>query len=52
MFRNGGIEPFMAQSLHARHIKNVVQDAVQQAGVQYSNLAAIATTVKPGNYLL
>ncbi|XP_018008774.1 probable tRNA N6-adenosine threonylcarbamoyltransferase, mitochondrial [Hyalella azteca] len=45
---HGGIRPPLAQSLHAENIHSVVTSAMQKSGLDFSDLSAIATTVKPG----
>uniref|UniRef100_A0A2P2I5D0 N(6)-L-threonylcarbamoyladenine synthase n=1 Tax=Hirondellea gigas TaxID=1518452 RepID=A0A2P2I5D0_9CRUS len=45
---HGGINPPVAKDLHKQHIHSVVTDAMTAAGVQYSDLHAVATTLKPG----
>ncbi|KFU87811.1 putative tRNA threonylcarbamoyladenosine biosynthesis protein Osgepl1, partial [Chaetura pelagica] len=44
----GGIIPVVAQQLHRENIKQVVEEALSVSGVSVHQLAAIATTVKPG----
>ncbi|CAB1447139.1 unnamed protein product [Pleuronectes platessa] len=44
----GGIIPTVAQHLHRENIQRVVQEALERSGVHPSQLAAVATTVKPG----
>ncbi|KAM6421129.1 tRNA N6-adenosine threonylcarbamoyltransferase, mitochondrial isoform 1-T2 [Rhynochetos jubatus] len=44
----GGINPVVAQKLHRENIEQVVQEALSVSGVSVPELAAIATTVKPG----
>ncbi|XP_074766706.1 tRNA N6-adenosine threonylcarbamoyltransferase, mitochondrial [Athene noctua] len=44
----GGIIPVVAQQLHRENIEQVVKDALSLSGVSVRELAAIATTVKPG----
>ncbi|XP_010125233.1 PREDICTED: probable tRNA N6-adenosine threonylcarbamoyltransferase, mitochondrial [Chlamydotis macqueenii] len=44
----GGIIPVVAQQLHRENIKQVVKEALSASGVSVHELAAIATTVKPG----
>ncbi|CAI5656670.1 probable tRNA N6-adenosine threonylcarbamoyltransferase, mitochondrial [Oreochromis aureus] len=46
--RTGGIIPTVAQQLHRENIQHVVQEALERSGVTPSQLAAVATTVKPG----
>lgn len=46
--RTGGIIPTVAQQLHRENIERVVQEALERSGVAPSQLAAVATTVKPG----
>lgn len=46
--RTGGIIPTVAQQLHRENIERVVQEALERSGVAPNQLAAIATTVKPG----
>lgn len=38
----------VAQQLHRENIEQVVQDALSASGVSVAELAAVATTVKPG----
>ncbi|GLV41623.1 Threonyl-carbamoyl synthesis 4 [Carabus blaptoides fortunei] len=45
---NGGIIPPIAQSLHREHIEDIVHEAVHSAGISFTDIDAIATTVKPG----
>ncbi|CAH1998363.1 unnamed protein product [Acanthoscelides obtectus] len=45
---NGGIIPPIAQDLHRKNIERVVEEAVDAANVQFEDISAIATTVKPG----
>ncbi|KFW08816.1 hypothetical protein N326_07293, partial [Eurypyga helias] len=44
----GGINPVVAQRLHRENIEQVVNEALNVSGVSVPELAAIATTVKPG----
>ncbi|XP_029874952.1 probable tRNA N6-adenosine threonylcarbamoyltransferase, mitochondrial isoform X1 [Aquila chrysaetos chrysaetos] len=44
----GGIIPVVAQQLHRENIEQVVEEALSVSGVSVHELAAIATTVKPG----
>ncbi|KAM6348475.1 tRNA N6-adenosine threonylcarbamoyltransferase, mitochondrial isoform 2-T3 [Alca torda] len=44
----GGIIPVVAQQLHRENIERVVKEALSVSGVSVRELAAIATTVKPG----
>ncbi|PSN33976.1 putative tRNA N6-adenosine threonylcarbamoyltransferase [Blattella germanica] len=44
----GGIIPPIARDLHLQNIKTVVEDALEKAKIQISDVDAIATTVKPG----
>ncbi|KAM6259889.1 tRNA N6-adenosine threonylcarbamoyltransferase, mitochondrial isoform 1-T5 [Spheniscus humboldti] len=44
----GGIIPVVAQQLHRENIEQVVKEALSVSGVSVRELAAIATTVKPG----
>ncbi|KAM9287383.1 tRNA N6-adenosine threonylcarbamoyltransferase, mitochondrial isoform 2-T3 [Morus bassanus] len=44
----GGINPVVAQQLHRENIEQVVKEALSVSGVSVCDLAAIATTVKPG----
>ncbi|XP_052647920.1 tRNA N6-adenosine threonylcarbamoyltransferase, mitochondrial isoform X1 [Harpia harpyja] len=44
----GGIIPVVAQQLHRENIEQVVKEALSVSGVSVYELAAIATTVKPG----
>ncbi|KFZ48687.1 hypothetical protein N338_00912, partial [Podiceps cristatus] len=44
----GGIIPVVAQQLHRENIEQVVKEALTVSGVSVPELAAIATTVKPG----
>lgn len=46
--RSGGIIPVVAQQLHRENIDRVVQEALCASGVSVAELAAVATTVKPG----
>ncbi|NXR08704.1 OSGP2 protein, partial [Semnornis frantzii] len=46
--QTGGIIPVVAQQLHRENIEQVVQDALSASGVSVPELAAVATTVKPG----
>ncbi|XP_061548879.1 tRNA N6-adenosine threonylcarbamoyltransferase, mitochondrial [Phycodurus eques] len=46
--RTGGIIPVVAQQLHREHIERVVQEALDQSGVDPAQLSAVAATVKPG----
>ncbi|KAF0026175.1 hypothetical protein F2P81_020912 [Scophthalmus maximus] len=46
--RTGGIIPTVAQQLHRENIERVVQEALETSGVDPIQLAAVATTVKPG----
>ncbi|KFQ16447.1 hypothetical protein N330_07259, partial [Leptosomus discolor] len=46
--QTGGIIPVVAQQLHRENIKQVVNEALSVSGVSVHELAAIATTVKPG----
>ncbi|XP_036401673.1 probable tRNA N6-adenosine threonylcarbamoyltransferase, mitochondrial [Megalops cyprinoides] len=46
--KTGGIIPTVAQRLHRENIAGVVQDALNKSGVAPRELAAVATTVKPG----
>ncbi|KFQ25018.1 hypothetical protein N332_06710, partial [Mesitornis unicolor] len=44
----GGIIPVVAQQLHRENIEQVVKETLSISGVSVHELAAIATTVKPG----
>jgi N6-L-threonylcarbamoyladenine synthase len=44
----GGVVPELASREHLRAIVPVVREAMQRAGVQYSDLAAVAITEGPG----
>ncbi|KFP85033.1 hypothetical protein N311_03989, partial [Apaloderma vittatum] len=44
----GGIIPVVAQQLHRENIEQVVKEALGVSGIAIGDLAAIATTVKPG----
>jgi N6-L-threonylcarbamoyladenine synthase len=44
----GGIVPELASREHLRAIVPIVREAMQRAGVQYSDLAAVAVTEGPG----
>ncbi|KAL2081372.1 hypothetical protein ACEWY4_023225 [Coilia grayii] len=46
--QTGGIIPTVAQRLHRENISRVVQEAIDRSGVCPRELAAVATTVKPG----
>ncbi|NWY03202.1 OSGP2 protein, partial [Nothoprocta ornata] len=46
--KTGGIIPPVAQQLHRENIEQVVKEALDISGVSVNELAAIATTVKPG----
>ncbi|XP_072301401.1 tRNA N6-adenosine threonylcarbamoyltransferase, mitochondrial [Eucyclogobius newberryi] len=46
--RTGGIIPTVARQLHSEHIERVVNEALALGGVAPRQLAAVATTVKPG----
>uniref|UniRef100_A0A803WCB0 N(6)-L-threonylcarbamoyladenine synthase n=1 Tax=Ficedula albicollis TaxID=59894 RepID=A0A803WCB0_FICAL len=46
--QTGGIIPVVAQQLHRENIEQVVQEALRASGVSLAELAAVATTVKPG----
>ncbi|OXB60901.1 hypothetical protein ASZ78_009393 [Callipepla squamata] len=46
--KTGGIIPHVAQQLHRENIQQVVKEALRASGVPVNELAAIATTVKPG----
>ncbi|KFR09762.1 hypothetical protein N306_03178, partial [Opisthocomus hoazin] len=46
--RAGGIIPLVAQQLHRENVERVVNEALRASGVSVRELAAIATTVKPG----
>ncbi|XP_068052466.1 tRNA N6-adenosine threonylcarbamoyltransferase, mitochondrial [Anomalospiza imberbis] len=46
--QSGGIIPVVAQQLHRENIDQVVQEALCASGVSVAELAAVATTVKPG----
>ncbi|XP_017259815.1 probable tRNA N6-adenosine threonylcarbamoyltransferase, mitochondrial isoform X1 [Kryptolebias marmoratus] len=46
--RAGGIIPPLAQQLHREHIERVVREALERSGATPGQLAAVATTVKPG----
>ncbi|XP_029461866.1 probable tRNA N6-adenosine threonylcarbamoyltransferase, mitochondrial [Rhinatrema bivittatum] len=46
--KTGGIIPTVAQQLHRESIAGVVHDALRASGISPNDLAAIATTVKPG----
>lgn len=45
---NGGIIPPIAQDLHRQNIESVVDSALKSANISFSEINAIATTVKPG----
>ena len=44
----GGVVPELASREHLRAIVPIVREAMQRAGVQYSDLAAVAVTEGPG----
>ncbi|XP_052798878.1 tRNA N6-adenosine threonylcarbamoyltransferase, mitochondrial-like [Mya arenaria] len=44
----GGVLPPYAKALHEKHIHNIVQDALTQAGVEIQDLDAVAVAVEPG----
>ncbi|CAI9103674.1 OLC1v1002204C2 [Oldenlandia corymbosa var. corymbosa] len=44
----GGVAPKMAQEAHAAVIDQVVQDALDKAGVREKDLSAVAVTIGPG----
>ncbi|KFO75365.1 hypothetical protein N303_01655, partial [Cuculus canorus] len=46
--QSGGIIPVVAQQLHRENIEQVVKEALRVSGVSIRELAAVATTVKPG----
>nr|XP_013807750.1 PREDICTED: probable tRNA N6-adenosine threonylcarbamoyltransferase, mitochondrial isoform X1 [Apteryx mantelli mantelli] len=46
--KTGGIIPLVAQQLHRENIEQIVKEALSISGVSVNELAAIATTVKPG----
>eukprot|EP00892_Ulva_mutabilis_P011995 jgi/Ulvmu1/9168/UM005_0266.1 len=46
--RWGGVVPSLAQEAHAEAIDDVVDQAMQSAGITYSNLDAVAYTIGPG----
>ncbi|XP_009909508.2 tRNA N6-adenosine threonylcarbamoyltransferase, mitochondrial [Dryobates pubescens] len=46
--QTGGIIPVVAQQLHRENIERVVREALRASGVSVPELAAVATTVKPG----
>ncbi|XP_027492584.1 probable tRNA N6-adenosine threonylcarbamoyltransferase, mitochondrial isoform X1 [Corapipo altera] len=46
--QTGGIIPVVAQQLHRENIERVVEEALRVSGVSVPELAAVATTVKPG----
>ncbi|KAJ7395586.1 putative tRNA N6-adenosine threonylcarbamoyltransferase, mitochondrial [Pitangus sulphuratus] len=46
--QTGGIIPVVAQQLHRENIEQVVEEALRVSGVSVPELAAVATTVKPG----
>ncbi|XP_067994001.1 tRNA N6-adenosine threonylcarbamoyltransferase, mitochondrial [Melanerpes formicivorus] len=46
--QTGGIIPMVAQQLHRENIERVVREALSASGVSVPELAAVATTVKPG----
>ncbi|XP_059676082.1 tRNA N6-adenosine threonylcarbamoyltransferase, mitochondrial isoform X2 [Gavia stellata] len=46
--QTGGIIPVVAQQLHRENIEQVVKEALNVSEVSVRELAAIATTVKPG----
>ncbi|KAG7176235.1 probable tRNA N6-adenosine threonylcarbamoyltransferase, mitochondrial isoform X2 [Homarus americanus] len=46
--RHGGIIPPVAQRLHEQNIEQVVNEALEKAGMTVRDLDAIAATVKPG----
>lgn len=45
---NGGIIPPVAEDLHRQNIAKVVDNALRESNLQFSDIAAIATTVEPG----
>lgn len=47
-YSTGGIIPTVAQRLHRENISRVVQEALNRSSVEPRELAAVATTVKPG----
>lgn len=44
----GGVVPEIAARAHLLHIDTIVNRAIQESGVQYSDLSAIASTTGPG----
>ncbi|XP_050196028.1 tRNA N6-adenosine threonylcarbamoyltransferase, mitochondrial isoform X1 [Myiozetetes cayanensis] len=46
--QTGGIIPVVAQQLHRENIEQVVEEALRVSGISVPELAAVATTVKPG----
>jgi N6-L-threonylcarbamoyladenine synthase len=44
----GGVVPILAQEAHTQAIDRVVEEALIQSGVQFSDLDAVAVTVGPG----
>ncbi|KAL7203720.1 hypothetical protein ACSBR2_016887 [Camellia fascicularis] len=46
--RYGGVAPKMAEEAHAQVIDQVVQDALDKANVQETDLSAVAVTIGPG----
>nr|VZI48136.1 unnamed protein product [Spirometra erinaceieuropaei] len=46
--RFGGVLPTIASQLHAENINRVVNTALQNSGLSWKDLSAVAVTVKPG----
>lgn len=46
--RNGGIIPDIAQDLHKKYIEPTVNETLQKANLNSSDISAIAVTLKPG----
>lgn len=44
----GGVVPSLARDEHSRAIDRVVDDAMQQAGLSFSDISAVAVTIGPG----
>ena len=44
----GGVVPPIAQKLHVENIDVVISTAMEESGISWKDLDAIAVTVKPG----
>jgi N6-L-threonylcarbamoyladenine synthase len=48
IFRQGGIDPAVAQKLHKQNIDRVYQECLKSANIDINDIDAIAITLEPG----